>query len=58
VDPFRSTRYTSAAYLDFLIQGEGRIGSENQRRYFRGRPPSACILSGILTVKFFRSRIG
>ncbi len=49
-NPFRSTPYTSVAYLDFLIQGEDRIGSENQqwRRYFRDRPPSTCILRGIV----------
>jgi hypothetical protein len=49
-DLFRSTPYSSATYLDFLIQREDRIGSENQqwRRYFRDRPPSACILRGIV----------
>jgi hypothetical protein len=34
--------------LDFVIQLEDRIGSENRqwRHYFRDRPPSACILRG------------
>ncbi|TVY14929.1 hypothetical protein LARI1_G006058, partial [Lachnellula arida] len=49
-DLFRSTRFNFPAYLDFLIQREDRIGSENQqwKRYFRDKPPSACILRGIV----------
>ncbi|CZT53258.1 uncharacterized protein RSE6_14735 [Rhynchosporium secalis] len=43
-NPFRSTWYSTAAYLDFLIQEEDCRGTENQqwKRYFRDKPPSAC----------------
>ncbi|CZT03149.1 uncharacterized protein RCO7_11324 [Rhynchosporium graminicola] len=49
-NPFRSTWFSTAAYLDFLIQEEDRRGTENQqrKRYFRDKPPSACILRGIV----------
>ncbi|TVY36493.1 hypothetical protein LOCC1_G008208 [Lachnellula occidentalis] len=48
--PFRSSPYWSPAYLDFLIQQDEDIVLENQqwKRYFRDKPPSACILRGIV----------